>query len=298
MKIPAKKTTLLVMAAGMGSRFGGLKQMTPLGPRAKTLLHYSIHDAARAGFNKIVFVIREEFSREFRETVGRYAGQRLVTRYCFQDPGRLPGGLPPVPREKPWGTAHAIWSARGEIDGPFAAINADDFYGVNAFLKARDFLARGRDERCLGLVAYRLADTLSENGSDARGVCSVDAGGFLEKITETTRIARDGDEIRDLETGAALPPDTPVSMNFWAFQPCLFEEIERQFAGFYQENAANPRAEIYIPFVVDEMLKRREARVKVLDATSRWFGVTYREDAARVNAALAEFEADGLYLDL
>ncbi|MDR1274475.1 MAG: NTP transferase domain-containing protein [Odoribacteraceae bacterium] len=293
-----KKTTLLIMAAGLGSRFGGLKQMALLGPRKKTLLHYSIHDAVQAGFDKIVFVIRDSFASEFREAVGRYAEERVETRYCFQDMNRLPGGLPPVEREKPWGTAHAIWSAREAIDEPFAAINADDFYGGDAFAKVHDFLARGEEGRCFGLAGYRLAATLSENGSVARGVCSMNEAHFLTKITEMTKIARDGEAIRDLDSGTALQPDNLVSMNFWGFQPFLFEEIERQFADFYRENSQNPKSEIYIPLVVDEMLKQQRVKVKVLDIDARWFGVTYKEDAALVNAALEGFEAAGLYTDL
>ncbi|MDR1414676.1 MAG: NTP transferase domain-containing protein [Odoribacteraceae bacterium] len=293
-----KKTTLLVMAAGLGSRFGGLKQLALLGPRRKTLLHYSIHDAVQAGFDKIVFVIRDSFAREFKEAVGQYAEERVETAYCFQDMDKLPGGLPPVQREKPWGTAHAIWSAREVINEPFAAINADDFYGADAFAKLHDFLARGEDDRCFGLAGYRLASTLSENGSVARGVCSMDESHHLTKITEMTKITRDGDCIRDMESGTELQPNDLVSMNFWGFHPFLFEEIERQFAVFYRDNALNPKSEIYIPFVVDEMLKQRRARVKVLDIDARWFGVTYKEDAGLVNKALEGFEASGLYSDL
>ncbi|MDR0766141.1 MAG: NTP transferase domain-containing protein [Odoribacteraceae bacterium] len=293
-----KKTTLLVMAAGLGSRFGGLKQLALLGPRKKTLLHYSIHDAARAGFDKIVFIIRDSFAREFRDAVGKEAEEKAETRYCFQDMNRLPGGLPPVEREKPWGTAHAIWSAREEIDGPFIAINADDFYGQEAFVKLHEFLSANDDERLFGLAGYRLASTLSENGSVARGVCSVDDDHFLRRVIETPRIARDGDEIRDLASGIALDPDTPVSMNFWGFTPLLFDEIERQFADFYRERRLDPKAEMYIPGVVDKMLGRGEVRVKVLDIAARWFGVTYKEDTGLVNDALEAFERQGLYTDL
>jgi NDP-sugar pyrophosphorylase family protein len=298
MKTTNNKTTLLIMAAGMGSRFGGLKQMALLGPRAKTLLHYSIYDAVHAGFNKIVFIIRESFAREFKEAVGEYAGQRVETHYCFQDMNRLPGNLPPVEREKTWGTAHAIWSAREVIDEPFIAINADDFYGRDAFVKLHAFLASNTDERCFGLAGYRLAATLSDNGSVARGICSLDDNRYLTKIVETTKIARDGDTIRDLNTGAILPPDNLVSMNFWGFTPLLFDEIETQFIDFYRANSSNPKAEIYIPFVVDELIKRQAVRVKVLDIDARWFGVTYKEDTALVNDALRRFDEEGLYTDL
>jgi NDP-sugar pyrophosphorylase family protein len=252
----------------------------------------------RAGFDKVVFIIRDSFAGEFREAVGRYAEERVETRYCFQDMERLPGGMPPVEREKPWGTAHAIWSAREEVDEAFVAINADDFYGHEAFEKLHAFLVENEDERCFGLAGYRLAATLSEHGSVARGVCSLDGEHYLAKIVEMTKIARQGEVIRDLDSGTVLRPENPVSMNFWGFTPFLFDEIERQFADFYRERRGDPKAEFYIPFVVDEMLKRGSARVKVLDVEARWFGVTYKEDTAFVNEALGRFEAEGLYTDL
>ena len=293
-----KKMTLLIMAAGLGSRFGGLKQLALLGPRAKTLLHYSIHDAIYAGFDKIVFIIRDSFEQEFREAVGQYAEQRVETIYCYQDPRRLPGNLPPVEREKPWGTAHAIWSAKEAIDGPFIAINADDFYGRDAFVKLHAFLSTITEDNLFGLAGYRLDATLSDHGSVARGICSLDNDHFLAKIVETTKIARDGDTIRDLDSGAILPPGNLVSMNFWGFTPFLFDKIEQQFIDFYHARRHDPKAEIYIPFVVDELLKRGEVKVKVLDIDARWFGVTYKEDTALVNAALQQFEQQGEYLDL
>ncbi|MDR2130682.1 MAG: nucleotidyltransferase [Odoribacteraceae bacterium] len=298
METTKKKTTLLIMAAGLGSRFGGLKQLALLGPREKTLLHYSIYDAVHAGFDKIVFIIRESFAEEFRQAVGQYAEKRVETRYCFQDMNRLPGNLPPVEREKPWGTAHAIWSAKEVIDGPFIAINADDFYGRDAFVKLHDFLVHNTDEHCFGLAGYRLASTLSENGSVARGICALDDKHFLSRIVETTKIVRDGATIRDLESGVILQPDNLVSMNFWGFTPFLFNEIETQFVDFYHARHHDPKAEIYIPFVVDELLKRQAVRVKVLEIDARWFGVTYKEDTGSVNEALARFEREGVYTDL
>ncbi|MDR0545062.1 MAG: NTP transferase domain-containing protein [Odoribacteraceae bacterium] len=292
------RTTLLVMAAGLGSRFGGLKQLALLGPKQKTLLHYSIRDAARAGFNKVVFIIRDTFEGEFREAIGKEAEARVDTYYCFQEMNRLPGGMTPVERDKPWGTAHAIWSAKELINEPFIAINADDFYGEEAFIKLREFLAANDDERLFGLAGYRLDATLSENGSVARGVCAVDPEGYLRRVIETTRIARDNGEIRDLSTGAVLDPATPVSMNFWGFTPFIFNEIERQFVDFYKEKHLDPKAEMYIPGVVDKLLEQQRVRVKVIDINARWFGVTYKEDADLVNAALQRFEDQGLYADL
>lgn len=187
-----RKTTLLVMAAGMGSRFGSLKQITPLGPHQKALLHYTIYDAVHAGFDKIVFVIRESFAKEFIDFVGKYAEGLVETAYCYQSMDKLPGGMPPIEREKPWGTAHAIWSAKEVIDEPFAALNADDFYGSDAFVKAHDFLANEATDQEFGLVSYRLASTLSENGTVSRGICETDSHHHLTAVTECTKIGRTG----------------------------------------------------------------------------------------------------------
>ena len=238
-----RKTTLLVMAAGMGSRFGSLKQITPLGPHQKALLHYTIYDAVHAGFDKIVFVIRESFAKEFIDFVGKYAEGLVETAYCYQSMDKLPGGMPPIEREKPWGTAHAIWSAKEVIDEPFAALNADDFYGSDAFVKAHDFLANEATDQEFGLVGYRLASTLSENG----GICETDSHHHLTAVTECTKIGRQADgSIKDEETGKTLNADDLVSMNFWAFTPKIFEEIERQFVEFYPANKDNLRSEFYI----------------------------------------------------
>ena len=292
------KTTLLIMAAGMGSRFGSLKQLALLGPHKKTLLHYSIYDAVHAGFDKVVFIIRRSFEREFRDAVGKYAEGLAETRYCFQEMDELPGGMPPVEREKPWGTAHAIWCARECVGEPFIAINADDFYGRDAFVKMHGFVAGNADERCFSLAGYRLAATLSENGTESRGVCAMDKDGYLQSVTEMLKIGRDGDVIRDADTGTVLAADETVSMNFWGFTPVLFPEIERQFADFYRANSGNPKAEIYIPKVVDNMIHAGEVKVKVLRTDAKWFGVTYKEDTELVNNALARFDAEGLYTDM
>ncbi|MDE5611256.1 MAG: nucleotidyltransferase [Odoribacter sp.] len=294
-----KKTTLLVMAAGMGSRFGSLKQITPLGPHQKALLHYTVYDAVHAGFDKIVFVIRESFAQEFKDFVGKYAESLVETDYCYQSMDKLPGGMPPIEREKPWGTAHAIWSAKDAIHEPFAALNADDFYGSDAFVKAHDFLAEKANDQEFGLVGYRLAATLSENGTVSRGICESDANGHLTSVTECTKIgiAANG-VIKDEDSGKILAPDDLVSMNFWAFTPKVFEEIERQFIEFYPENKDNLKSEFYIPKVVDKMIKDKKANVNVLKTDAKWFGVTYKEDTPGVNAALAAFDKEGKYLDL
>ena len=293
------KTTLLIMAAGMGSRFGSLKQITPLGPHKKALLHYTIYDAVHAGFDKIVFVIRESFAEEFKNFVGKYAESLVETAYCYQDMNKLPGGMPPIDREKPWGTAHAIWCAKDAIHEPFAALNADDFYGSDAFVKAHDFLANNHHEKEFCLIGYRLAATLSENGTVSRGICEVDANNYLTAVTECTKIGTQADgSIKDEELNKQLSPNDVVSMNFWGFTPTVFSEIEKQFIEFYPKNKDNLKSEFYIPKVVDQMLKDKAAQVKVIPTEAKWFGVTYKEDTPGVNAALAAFDKEGKYLDL
>lgn len=294
-----KKTTLLVMAAGMGSRFGSLKQITPLGPHQKALLHYTVYDAVHAGFDKIVFIIRESFAQEFKNFVGKYSESMVETDYCYQSMENLPGGMTPIDREKPWGTAHAIWCAKDIIHEPFAALNADDFYGSDAFVKAHDFLANEANDGEFGLVGYQLAATLSENGTVSRGICESDNNQHLTSVTECTKIGieRDG-TIKDQDSGRILQANDLVSMNFWAFTPKVFQEIEKQFIEFYPANKDNLKSEFYIPKVVDKMIKDNIAQVKVLKTDAKWFGVTYKEDTPGVNAALTAFDKEGKYLDL
>ena len=205
---------------------------------------------------------------------------------------------PPIQREKPWGTAHAIWAAKDHIHEPFIAINADDFYGRDAFVKMHDFIADNQDERCFSLAGYQLAATLSENGTVSRGICTVDQDNFLTSITERTKIGREGDTIKDMNSGVVLQGNDVVSMNFWGFSPILFGEIEKQFVDFYHKNSDNPKAEIYIPFVVDELIKQKAVKVKVLNTSAKWFGVTYKEDTELVNNALQKFDGEGLYTDM
>jgi NDP-sugar pyrophosphorylase family protein len=294
-----KKTTLLVMAAGMGSRFGSLKQITPLGPHQKALLHYTVYDAVHAGFDKIVFIIRESFAQEFKDFVGKYSENLVETDYCYQSMENLPGGMPPIEREKPWGTAHAIWCAKDIIHEPFAALNADDFYGSDAFVKAHDFLANEASDEEFGLVGYQLAATLSENGTVSRGICESDNNQHLTSVTECTKIGIEPDgTIKDQDSGKILHANDLVSMNFWAFTPKVFQEIEKQFIEFYPTNKDNLKSEFYIPKVVDKMIKDNTAQVKVLKTDAKWFGVTYKEDTPGVNAALTAFDKEGKYLDL
>ncbi|MCC8173849.1 MAG: nucleotidyltransferase, partial [Odoribacter sp.] len=263
------KTTLLIMAAGMGSRFGSLKQITPLGPHQKALLHYTIYDAVQAGFNKIVFIIRESFAEEFKKFVGEYAEGLAETHYCYQSMEVLPGNMPPIDREKPWGTAHAIWCAKDVINEPFAALNADDFYGSDAFIKAYNFLSKPHPENESCLIGYRLSSTLSENGTVSRGVCKVDNDGFLSEVTEFIKIGiNEKGEIIDEATGTELKPEDVVSMNFWGFNPSVFKEIENQFIEFYPLNKDNLKSEFYISQVVDKMIKEKGTKVKVLPTDS------------------------------
>ncbi|MEX2044942.1 MAG: sugar phosphate nucleotidyltransferase [Opitutus sp.] len=282
--------TLVVLAAGMGSRYGGLKQVDPVGPSGETVLDYAVFDAIRAGFARVVFVIRRDFEQMFREKVGeRYAG-RIAVEYVHQSLDALPPGFAiPSGREKPWGTGHAVWCARGVVRENFAVINADDFYGADSFRQLAGFLAAARGSE-FAMVGYPLANTLSEHGTVARGVCTVDAAGRLQSIVETTDIhaAQVGEGRR--YTGAEI-----VSLNCWGFTSALFAGLDAQLPAFITANAANPKAEFYLPECVSAMMARGEAAVRVLPTTSAWFGITYRDDKPRVVAAITDLVAAGVY---
>lgn len=291
--------TLLVLAAGMGSRYGGLKQLDPVGPGGETLLDYSVHDALRAGFGRVVFLIRRDIETEFREKVGaRYAG-KIAVDYAFQQLDALPGGhVPPAGRAKPWGTAHAIWCARHAVDTPFAAINADDFYGADAFRRIGEFLrttatGAGRPAT-FAMAGYRLDKTLSEHGTVARGICEVGADGLLRRIEELTDIVRhpDGAIISD---GRVIAGDTPVSMNFWGFTPQVFVFLEKVLCEFLARNVTSEKAEHYIPSAVAEMIAAGDATVRVLPTDADWFGVTYRDDRPAVVESLRRLVGEGAY---
>jgi hypothetical protein len=294
--------TLVILAAGMGSRYGGLKQVDPVGPSGETIMDYSVFDAVRASFNRVVFVIRKDFEDVFRTQIGaKYAGAVAVD-YAFQDVTDLPAGFAvPAERAKPWGTAHAIRAARHAVLGPFAAINADDFYGREAFERLSAFLMRPQTSVSrprFAMVGYRLDQTLSENGSVARGVCEVGPTGLLAHVTEMTKIVRvpGGAENReDAAHPVALTGSERVSMNLWGFTPGLFDALERRFPVWLRANAQNPKAEWYIPFVVDAMVGEGQAEVEVLPTESAWFGVTYREDKPLVVAAIRKRVDAGEY---
>ncbi len=283
--------TLLILAAGIGSRYGGLKQVDGMGPGGEAILEFSVNDAIKAGFGKVVFVIRKAIEAEFRERLGRKIEQRIAVEYAFQEMDSALDWLPEPPaREKPWGTGHAILVARNCINEPFVAINADDFYGAEAFRVIGDFLRTDCAPDQYGMVAYQLGNTLSENGAVSRGVCTVGPDGFLSDVTEHTKIERFPEGIFHTdETGAKFPlaAGTPVSMNFWGFHPTVFQELDEQFRAFVQANLNKPRAEFYIPTVVNNLLKAGKVRVRVLNSSSQWYGVTYPEDKETVQRALA-----------
>ena len=295
------KPTLVVLAAGMGSRYGGLKQVDPVGPSGEAILDYSVFDAVRSGFGKVVFVIRRDFEAEFRARVGSKYEGLVPVEYCFQDISDLPAPYAvPEGRTKPWGTAHATRAARAAVAEPFAVINADDFYGRDAFAKMGAFLsavgAPGAKFR-FAMVGYRLELTLSENGSVARGICEVDEAGNLRGVTEMTKLVRSGAAVENREEGhsATLPLDARVSMNLWGFEPGLFAELERRFPAWLAANAGREKSEWYIPFVVDELIREGLADCRVLPTDSRWFGVTYREDKPAVTAAIRALVEAGEY---
>ena len=277
------RPTLFVLAAGMGSRYGGLKQLDGLGPNGETIMDYSIFDAIRGGFGKLVFVIRKSFEKDFREKIISKYENHIPVEVVFQDLNDLPEGFTcPEGRQKPWGTNHAVLMGRKVIKEPFAVINADDFYGRDSFAVIGKWLSEldgTRDEYCM--VGYRVGNTLSESGSVARGVCTTNAEGYLTGVVERTAIERiDGDIQFTDENGqkVVLEENTPVSMNMWGFTPDYFDYSEAYFKEFLKANINNPKSEYFIPLMVNKLITEGTARVKVLDTTSRWFGVTYAAD--------------------
>lgn len=295
------KPTLYVLAAGMGSRYGGLKQLDPLGPNGETIMDYSIYDAIHAGFGKVVFVIRKDFEADFREKIlSKYEGH-IPVEVVFQSIDALPEGYEvPADRTKPWGTNHAVLMAKDVIKEPFAVINADDFYGRNAFEVIAKELSRTHDRKgdyCM--VGFRVGNTMTENGSVARGVCTTSADGNLTSVVERTAISYDkaGKIVFTDENGEIqiLEPHTPVSMNLWGFTPDYFEYSDREFRHFLDRDINTPKAEFFIPLCIDALIKNREATVKVLDTDSRWFGVTYAADRPGVVEKFAQLAADGTY---
>ncbi len=294
------KPTLFVLAAGMGSRYGGLKQLDSLGPNGETIMDYSIYDALQAGFGKVVFVIRKDFEKDFREKIlSKYEGH-VPVEVVFQSTDKLPEGYTcPADRTKPWGTNHAVLMGKEAINEPFAVINADDFYGRDAFEVIAKELMRERDRKgdyCM--VGFRVGNTMTENGSVARGVCET-ADGKLASIVERTAIsyAPDGRIVFTDENGTeqTLAPTTPVSMNLWGFTPDYFDFSEREFRKFLDKDLNTPKAEFFIPLCIDTLINSGEATVKVLDTDSKWFGVTYAADRPGVVEKFAELHNNGTY---
>jgi NDP-sugar pyrophosphorylase family protein len=282
--------TLVVLAAGMGSRYGGLKQLDPVGPGGETVLDYAVFDALRAGFTRVVFVIRRDFEEVFRERIGsRYAGRAEVD-YVFQSLEALPTGfMPPPGREKPWGTGHAVWCAGPALRGNFAVINADDFYGADSFVQLARFLGAARGAE-YAMVGFRLANTLSEHGTVSRGVTASGPDGGLLSIVEHTGIAPE-----KVGAGRRFTGEEIVSMNCWGFTPDLLAGLDAEFRAFLAARAAEPKAEFYLPAAVSALINRGAARVRVLPTSATWFGVTYREDKPRVQAAVAALVRAGAY---
>ena len=293
------KPTLFVLAAGMGSRYGGLKQIDGLGPSGETIMDYSVYDALRAGFGKVVFVIRKDFEEAFRKAVISKYADKVPCEVCFQSVDSVPEGCTYNPeRTKPWGTNHAVLMAKGLINEPFAVINADDFYGRESFQVLADYLksVEGTTGKYC-MVGYRVANTLSENGSVSRGVCATDENGYLTDVVERTKIEKVGDKIIYTEDGVdtEISPNSPVSMNMWGFTPEYFEYVEKAFVEFLQARGQELKSEFYIPTLVNDMIRTGKATCKVLDTTSKWFGVTYAEDRPQVVMKINNLVKEGVY---
>lgn len=298
------KPTLIIMAAGMGSRFGGLKQITPVGPSGEKIMDYSVFDAMRAGFGKVVFVIKHAIEDEFKEKIGNAIAAHLPVEYVFQELDALPAGYTvPEGREKPWGTGHAVLCCRDVVKEPFAVINADDYYGRDCFKLLADFLAQPQtdDKQHFAMAGYRLCNTLTENGYVSRGVCEVDEDNRLTGLTERTHI-----EIRDSKpqfteddgaTWTELPNDCYVSMNCWAFPAGTLDSFEKLFCAFLDKRGGEMKSEFYLPFAVDALVDAGKADVQVLPTEDKWYGMTYAADHEMVRSALAALTAQGLYPD-
>lgn len=299
-----KKPLLVIMAAGMGSRYGGLKQIDPIDEEGHIIIDFSIYDAKRAGFDDIIFIIKKEDEEDFKDAVGNRMERIMNVSYAYQDLNHLPEGFStPAGRTKPWGTAHAVLSAAGQIDRPFAVINADDYYGTHAFGQIFDYLSTHEDDEKMRytMVGYQLQNTVTDNGHVARGVCSLDSEGQLISVTERTRIEKHSDGIAytedDGNTWTSLPDDTIVSMNMWGFTKSILPEIQNGFSDFLTIGLKeNPlKCEYFLPTVVSKLLDEEKASVEVLATKDKWFGVTYRKDKPIIEEAIKEMKQNGIY---
>lgn len=296
------KPTLLILAAGMASRYGSMKQTDGFGPSGETIIDYSIYDAIRAGFGKVVFVIREEFAEKFKSIFEEKLAGKIETDYVFQDYDLKKYGIEKeVERAKPWGTAHAVLAAKGRVEEPFCVINADDFYGYDAFARMADFLRNEVRDDLFSLMGYQIDKTLSDYGTVSRGVCVVDADHHMTGINERTKVyfkevdgrkriffEENGEEVE-------LPANSRVSMNFWGFNPSVFESSEEMFRDFVSENSDNPKAEFFIPIVADQLIKSGTTKFVVIPTAEKWFGVTYKEDKPIVEASIQKLVSEGVY---
>ena len=294
--------SLLILAAGMGSRYGSLKQLDQMGPSGETVMDYSVFDALRSGFDRVVFVIRRDFEEEFKNVIGKRYEGKVKVEYAFQDINDLPGNFKcPEGRVKPWGTAHAVYAARHLLNEPFAVINADDFYGRDSYTQLANYLsnppAPGKVRGCI--ASFILSNTLSENGSVSRGICTADANGLLSKVVENTKIYRrnDGKVVSLMEDGSEveLTGDEPASMNSWGFMPEMVGEIEALFIDFLSKHGNELKSEFYLPGVVDTLINSGKAEIAMRYSKDSWFGVTYKEDRPMVQAALKNLVDAGAY---
>ncbi len=295
-----QEPTLVILAAGMGSRFGGLKQITPVDGHGHVIIDFSLYDAYRAGFRKVAFIIKHEIEDDFKEFIGRRMEKYFDVKYIYQQLDRLPAGYGvPEGRVKPWGTGHAVLCAASAVDGPFAVINSDDFYGRSAYTALYDYLVSDKPENEHAMVAYLLKNTVTENGYVARGICRVEDG-YLTDVVERTHIEKRGADAAYTEDGESfvmLPGSTQVSMNCWAFSHSMMDELTKRFPAWLDENLpANPmKCEYFLPFVANALIKAGEGRVKVLNCRETWYGVTYKEDLGKFEEAMAVMRRKGIY---
>lgn len=295
-----QEPTLVILAAGMGSRFGGLKQITAVDDHGHAIIDFSLYDAYRAGFRKVAFIIKHEIEEDFKNFIGKRMEKYFEVKYVYQQLEMLPEGYAvPEGRVKPWGTGHAVLCCKGVVDGPFAVINSDDYYGRSAYQKLYDFLAGDRPENEHAMVAYLLKNTVTENGSVARGVCQVEDG-YLTGVVERTKIFKDGENGKYTEDGETFYPlsgNVPVSMNCWAFGKTMLQQLADDFPAWLDENLPkNPeKCEYFLPFVANDMIKAGKGKVKVLSCDEAWYGVTYKEDMDSVVSAIKKMRAEGIY---
>ncbi len=294
-----EQPTLVILAAGMASRYGSMKQVAGFGPNGETIMDYSIYDAIKAGFGKVVFIVREEFAEAFKAIMEPKLAGKIETAYAFQAlEDYLPEGFEvPADRSKPWGTAHAVLCSRDLVKENFVVINADDFYGTDGFEKAFQFCKEGCNDETWSIIGYTLSNTLSKNGTVSRGVCETDENDNLISINERTQIGWSGEKVvyQDEEGEHEVAANSPVSMNFWCFSPAVFEYSEKLFHNFIAEKGMLPKSEFFIPIVGDNFIKEPGCAIKVVSTEAQWFGVTYKEDAPVVQASIRKLVADGEY---